>query len=102
MPAAMSEPASPRKIVGRWRAVGIASKPAAQFPRARAWKDASRYASISSETVVFGPTFIGVVGRARSAFLRRRSTPRAASCAYSRALFAPALAFDPIGAVLPK
>ena len=42
MPAAMSEPAMPRMIVGRCRSRSIASKTAAALPSARAWNDASR------------------------------------------------------------
>lgn len=42
IPAAMSDPARPRKIVGRERSRSIASKTAAHLPSARAWKDASR------------------------------------------------------------
>ena len=42
IPAAMSDPARPRKIVGRCRSRSIASKTAADFPSARAWKEASR------------------------------------------------------------
>jgi len=42
IPAAMSEPAMPRKIVGRCRSRSIASKTAAALPSARAWNDASR------------------------------------------------------------
>ena len=93
MPAAMSEPARPRKIVGRCRSRSIASKTAAHLPSARAWNDAFRYESRSSETVVFAVTLTGVVGLPRSAFLRLRSTPTAASCVYSRAL-GPRLSFS--------
>jgi hypothetical protein len=42
MPAAISEPAIPRKMVGRSRSRSIASNTAAAFPSARAWNDASR------------------------------------------------------------
>jgi len=42
MPAAINDPARPRKIVGRSLSRSIASKMAAQLPSARAWKDASR------------------------------------------------------------
>jgi hypothetical protein len=42
MPAAMSDPASPIRIVGRCRSLSIASKTAAHFPSARAWNDAAR------------------------------------------------------------
>jgi hypothetical protein len=42
IPAAMSDPAKPRKIVGRSLSRSIASNTAAQLPSARAWKEASR------------------------------------------------------------
>jgi hypothetical protein len=38
----MSDPAMPRKMVGRSLSRSIASKIAAQLPSARAWKEASR------------------------------------------------------------
>jgi hypothetical protein len=42
IPAAMSDPARPRKIVGRSRSDSMEAKTAAQLPSARAWNDASR------------------------------------------------------------
>ncbi len=42
MPAAMSDPAMPRKMVGRSLSRSMASNTAAQFPSARAWNEASR------------------------------------------------------------